>query len=86
MESDIEINKRNEFDQIITKRQGNSWISPPKIIMQPSDGSDSGENKHDDMLDTLEKDSEEMDEDGTALQHSLIDTLIHAEVLLPHNG
>ena len=85
-ESNTEIIKRNEFDQIITTKLGNSLILPQKTTKEPHEGLDPGEIGYDNILDNLDKNMEHMDENGIHLQHSVIDKLIHAEVLLPNHG
>ena len=85
IEMDSEKTKRSQFDEMITKLLGNSMIVPT-IAVNPQDV---GEFDYDERNDDSEKpegwlDSDPIDEKGVpTFEHSLGDTLVNAEVLMP---
>ena len=85
LNSQVEKEKRNDFDRIIKDKLGDSLNLPSKPIthnpMEPESG-EKVENEIDCIID--ENPTDAVDE--TSLEYSFLDTFIHAEVLLPHNG
>ena len=85
VEMDSEKKKRSQFDEMITKLLGNSMIVPT-IAVNPQDV---GEFDYDERNDDSEEpegwmDSDSIDEKGVpTFEHSLGDTLVNAEVLMP---
>ena len=86
LNSDVEKQKRYEFDQMIRDKFGNSLTIPSKAIVPYSNKSESREKAEDEIHQIIEEDPVEMTDDRTSLEHFLLDMLIHAEVLLLHNG
>ena len=83
-DSETEKSKRAEITKIITSKLGNSLCIPPNS--EPcKDEVDSGEDDENSSKYLLEDDANYEIGEETAFEHSLHDSLIHAEVLLPHN-
>ena len=82
--SEVEKSKRAEFTKIITSKLGNLLYIP--LSSDPcKDGTDSGEGGENSLKCLLEEDANYEVNEETTFEHSLHDSLIHAEVLLPHN-
>ena len=82
MNSPTEKRKRDDFDRIIKDKLGDSLTLPPKTVTHDSEPGEEDEDWIDQVID---EDPTNGVEDAS-LEHSLLDTFIHAEVMLPHNG
>ena len=81
---EIEKSKRAEFTKIITSKLGNSLYIPSKSNPYKEE-SISGEGDENNLKHFLEEDANYESDEINTFEHSLHDSLIHAEVLLPHN-
>ena len=85
VEMDSEKKKRSQFDEMITKLLGNSMIVPT-VAVNPQDVCEFDYDERNDDSENPEGwlDSDPIDEKGVpTFEHSLGDTLVNAEVLMP---
>ena len=82
--SEVEKAKHAEFTKIITSKLGNALYIPSKSNPH-KDETISGEGGENNLKYLLEEDANYESDEKTTFEHSLHDSLIHAEVLLPHN-
>ena len=84
MKASMRSESERNLTRLLLSKLGNSWALPQKMTDALSNDLESGEFEQDDLLCSIKETTEELDKDETALQYSLIDKLIHTEVLLPH--
>ena len=77
--------KHAEFTKIIMSKLGNSSYLPPKSEPYQEEN-DSREDDETNLKYLLKDDANYKVDEESAVEHSLHDSLIHAEVLLPHNN
>ena len=85
IEMDSEKKKRSTFDELIVKSLGNSMILPANAVNPQDVGEFDYDERNDDSGEPAGwSDSDPVDEEGVpTLEHSLGDTLVNAEVLMP---
>ena len=85
IEMDSEKKKRSTFDELIVKSLGNSMILPANAVNPQDVGEFDYDERNDDSGEPAGwSDSDPVDEEGVpTFEHSLGDTLVNAEVLMP---